>query len=431
MRVLTLTNYYPPSDYGWGYMQLCEEVTDGLWARGHQVAVLTSTYRQGEEKARPYPVHRVLPIDPDWNKGQSAAWQFFVGRRRREWAAVDHLKRVAVDFRPDVIVVWHAIGLPRALLKAAEAMDDVATVYYLAGYLPELPDEHAAFWKKEPVHWTAKLFKRPLAALALKMLAWEGKPVPLRYENVICVSEYVRERLVAKGLIPDRSVVIHNGVDIETFSPDGMTPSPKAAGRLRCLVAGRMRPEKGVHTAIEAFARLCRPGGEAARLSLTLLGDGPASYVGRLKRQVAAAGLEEVVTFRPPVPRAEMPAILIEHDVLLLPSEYEEPIARAMQEGMAMGLLVIGTVTGGSGELLVHEETGLVFEAGDPRSLAATLSRALHEPDLARAVAREGQKRVREAFTIEKTIARIEAYLRRVTGEEDGKGEDGFGTAGG
>ncbi len=43
MRILFITNYFPPSNYGWVYMQLCEEVAEGLADRGHELAVLTST----------------------------------------------------------------------------------------------------------------------------------------------------------------------------------------------------------------------------------------------------------------------------------------------------------------------------------------------------------------------------------------------------
>ncbi len=84
------------------------------------------------------------------------------------------------------------------MLQAAE--QTAPTVYYLADYQPELADEYIAYWQAEPVRRSARLFKRPLAAVALAMLQREGKPIPLRYEHVICVSDYVRQRLVAQSL---------------------------------------------------------------------------------------------------------------------------------------------------------------------------------------------------------------------------------------
>ncbi|MDW8319667.1 MAG: glycosyltransferase family 4 protein, partial [Anaerolineae bacterium] len=329
MRILFIANYYPPSRYGWGYMQLCEEVADGLAARGHEIAVLTSTQRDGPEIARPYPVHRLLTIEPDWHSPRPAAWQFFVGRRSRERRAVAHLQRLVADFRPQVIFVWHAIGLPRLLLQAAEQTPGVVTAYYLAGYLPELPDEYMAYWQAEPVRWSARLFKRPLARLALATLRREGKPIRLRYEHVICVSNYVRRRLVDQGLIPKSAVVIHNGVDLSVFAPT-IRPSWETSGIVSCLVAGRVVPEKGLHTVIEAFAQL--PEHLKRRCRLTILGDGPAAYVAALHSRVLETGLTDVVSFQAPIPRSAMPDVLRQHHILLLPSEYAEPIARSMQE---------------------------------------------------------------------------------------------------
>ena len=60
-------------------MRICEQVADGLAARGHKVAVLTSTYQDGPE-VKSYPVFRQLTIEPDWLLPESPAKQFFFGR---------------------------------------------------------------------------------------------------------------------------------------------------------------------------------------------------------------------------------------------------------------------------------------------------------------------------------------------------------------
>ena len=90
-------------------------------------------------------------------------------------------------------------------------------------------------------------------------------------------------------------------------------------------------------------------------------------------------------------------------------------ISNSILEAMAVGLLVIGTTTGGSGELLVHEQTGLVFEAGNPQSLARQLERVLTDPCAAASLAAAGQARVRESFRIDQTVGNIETYLQSMT----------------
>jgi glycogen(starch) synthase len=408
LKILFITNHYPPSTHAGGYAQLCEEVADGLFARGHAVEVLASA--SGGKVTHSYPVHRLLPIDPDWHSSRPGAWQFFVGRRQRERRAVACLWRVAAEFRPSVVFIWHTLGLPRVLLQESERLPNVATAYYLADYVLESPDEYIDYWKQPPVHWTAKLLKRPLSKLALYALSREGKPVPLSCENVICVSEYIRRRLVSQALISTDAVVIHNGVDLERFSVHARDGHETPAKGLRCLVAGRVVPEKGIHTVVEALA-LLQTTAQLDGISMTILGSGPENYCRQLRDAVAESHLQGVVEFHSPIPREQMPQVLAKHDVLILPSEYDEPLARSMQEAMAMGVLVVGTTTGGSGELLVHEETGLVFEPRNPESLAAQLVRAMQEPPLVATLAESGRRAVVRAFDIQRTVENVECYL--------------------
>ncbi len=411
MRILAITSYYPPSRRGWGYMQLCEEVTDGLAARGHHVAVLTSTGRDGPEIERSYPVHRLLDIDPDWNAKQSAAWQFFAERRPRERRALAHLEQVSSSLKPDIIFVWDAIGLPRPLLLAAERSASATTVYYFANFLPEVPDEYMAYWQRASPTVIGKLTKAVLGRMALAQLRREGKPMPLQYRHTICVSAYLRQRFISKGLIPESSVVIHNGVDLTLFSTARSEASALPSNPLRCLVAGRLVPDKGIHTVIDAFGLLVQQDETRGRVALTILGDGSADYMTFLHQRVAALGLEALVHFGAPVPRGQMPEMLGQHDALILPSEYGEPIARSMQEAMAMGLLVIGTLTGGSGELLRDEQNGLVFAPGDAQALATQVERAATPSGLRARLAGQGQQDVRAQFDIGITVAKIDNYL--------------------
>ncbi len=411
MKILVITSYYPPSRLGWGYMQLCEEVTDRLSARGHCMTVLTSTYQDGPAIERKYAVQRTLEIDPDWHAKQSAAWQFFANRRSREQRALAQFAEVVASLQPDIIFIWDAIGLPRALLLAAEKCASATAVYYFANYLPELPDEYIAYWQREPVHTLGKLKKGFLGHLALEQLRREGKPVPLQYPNVICVSHYLRQRFVSQGLVPDSAVVIHNGVDFSAFALPDVGLSSAQPDRLRCLIAGRVVPDKGVHTVIEALGILSQREATQGLASLTILGDGPADYLQHLRERVATLGIGNRVEFLAPVRREQMPEILSKYDALIVSSEYGEPIARSMQEGMAMGLLVIGTLTGGSGELLQHEHNGLVFTAADAQSLATQIARAGSMPELSAKLAQQGQADVRANFDIRLTVERIENYL--------------------
>ena len=409
MRILFITAYYPPCQFGWGYMRICEQVADGLAGLGHDIAVLTSNYRDGIEY-KPYPICRKLSIDPDWNLNQSAAWQFFVGRRSREKQAINHLYNLVEEFRPDIVFIWHANGLPRILLQTAENLPGVKTVYYFANYLPELPDEYLLYWQSAAKTGLSKLTKSFLAKIALNILAREGKPVLLKYEHSISVSDYVRRRLADQQLIGPDAAVIPNGVDLRRFAPVTRKPFSGNGKTLKCVIAGRVAPEKGIHTALKALVHL-QTQGRLQNIELTVIGDGPKAYKEKLNQIVVTSNLHKFVRFEPAVTVEKMPEILAQYDILLLPSEWHEPLACIMLEAMASNLLVIGTTTGGSGEVLFHDRTGLVFEPGNPQSLATQLSHILDEPNLTLRLAKTGQQEVVEHFNIECTIKQIEQYL--------------------
>ncbi|MEM7330669.1 MAG: glycosyltransferase family 4 protein [Chloroflexota bacterium] len=411
MKVLFITAYYTPCHLGWGYMRLCEQVADGLYERGHQVAVLTSQYVDGDE-VKPYPVHRDLIIDPDWNVSTSAMQQFFVGRRDRENQAVKRLQEINDPFQPDIIFIWHGHGLPRKVFQVAENWGKA--VYYFANYLPEMPDEYELYWRSFPNKGLNSFVKRMLAPIALRQLAQEGKPVPLQYTNVVTVSQYVRDRLVNDQLIPPTAVSIPNGIDVDMFWGD-VRQVDLEKRPLRCLTAGRLDPTKGFHTVVEALALLQKEM-PLDQLECTIMGGGMASYKEQLVQQVAAAGLQRVIKFRDPVSITEWANVLDEYDVFILPSEWSEPLASVMLEAMSKGMLMIGTPIGGSGEVLRHLETGLAFTPGDSQELAEQFKLILNDLNLVTTLAEKGQSFVRQAYNINHIVDRIEAYLQNRIG---------------
>lgn len=408
MRVLFITAYFPPCDFGWGYMRICEQIADGLHKRGHDVAVLTSTYRHAESEIKPYPVYRQLIIEPDWHAPQSPMKQFFFGRRRREREAIAHLETAVARFQPDLLFVWDAYGLSKVMLRHAEQMPGVKVAYYFANYLPEYPGGYFEYWHSAGSKTAVKILKAPLALIAKTMLKLEGKPIPLAYEHTISVSHYVRDRLRRQNLIGADAIVAPNGIDIPLFQADVVQPEPESP--LRCLIAGRVVPEKGVHTLIEAFA-LLKQEGLLSQVRLTVLGDGPAEYKEHLKQQVLQYGLDQAVTFADPVPVTKMPECLKAHDIVMLPSEWDEPLSCAMLEGMAAGRLVIGTTRGGSGEVLADGRTGLTFTAGDPASLAEKLKLVIADRTLVTRLAEAGQAETVRHFNMDVSVERIESYL--------------------
>lgn len=195
---------------------------------------------------------------------------------------------------------------------------------------------------------------------------------------------------LAHGLDRER---VHPGVyptDVDRFC--AAAADRPAAGGDRSLVigfAGKFIPIKAAHDLIEAVARLPQD----RRWELRLIGDGPLRP--ELEAAVARRGLGDRVRFLGFRNTDELPAVMRELDVLVMPS-HREPRGLVPIEAMAAGAVaVVSSATGvwGPGDAVAHGQTGLVYPAGDIDALAGCLQRLMDDVDLRRRLAGAGQRR--------------------------------------
>ena len=158
--------------------------------------------------------------------------------------------------------------------------------------------------------------------------------------------------------------VIYEGIDLRDYlAQANQRAYENKDGLLSLVFVGILAEHKGVHTTIEALNQLSAD--EKKRVHLTILGKGHRQYEERLQNLVNQHQLSGMVTFHAPIPHSDLPEFLGRYDILLLPSIWAEPLARIMQEGLASGMVVIGSENGGTAETISHGENGLLFQAGD------------------------------------------------------------------
>lgn len=417
MRVLFISNYYPPYEVG-GYEQLCRDIVQRFTERGHQVRVLTSDRGVAQQRHVPSAdIQRVLRFVPDYEGRLSAALQFFVTRRRDERHNRDCVRTQLAEFDPDVIFIWNLYGLSKSIAAEAEAAPRAGVAYWLAGDSPAGPDEFKRYWQRRGRSLPARIVKGALAGIALEMMRAEGEP-QLCLQHVGIVSEYLRQEGMQAGLLPPCTKVIYNGVELHLFQ---QPVRAETDGPLTILQAGRVSADKGVHTTIEAVGRLAQQG--VAPVRLIIAGSGPAQYAEQLRHMVEQYQIEDRVTFLGWQPREQMPAIMRECHVLVLPTENQEPFARVVLEAMASGLTVISTLTGGTGEIVRDGETGLTFPAGDSAALGRHIKRLADEPALRSELAKRGQALVLDQFSLERMVENCERLLSEaVAAKQQGRG---------
>jgi len=179
-------------------------------------------------------------------------------------------------------------------------------------------------------------------------------------------------------------------LDLQQFSP---APAPHPAGK-RILFLGRLEQRKGVVTMAEALPRVLQAEPDA---SLTLVGNDTPNITGGtsarayMEAAFAQAGCSGRVRFEKPVPLDQLPALFHQHDVVWVPSFYDNyPLV--CLEAMACGKAVVVSDAGGLPEMVEHEQTGMVFPAGDAEALAERTLSLLADAGLRAAIERNARR---------------------------------------
>lgn len=233
---------------------------------------------------------------------------------------------------------------------------------------------------------------------------------------IIAVSNAVKQHLAAQGMPSDRITVVHNGVDLRSFArpDDSQTVRqqwnlPKDAPIL--VTVGRLAPAKGHRDLIQALEILVRDG---RRREVRLLVVGVGALLSELRREAERRGVADRVIFAG-FQRDVVPFLQVA-DIFVLPS-VQEGLSLSALEAMALGKPVVAFRVGGTPEVVVDGETGLLVAPGQLDELAGALEQLLSDPEQARVMGRAGQLRVRRAFDLEQMVSRIEGIYRSLVAQ--------------
>ena len=246
-------------------------------------------------------------------------------------------------------------------------------------------------------------------------------------DGVVVNCEFLKHHLVEDaGIPPGRIHLCRNGIDLALFR---RTPRPRPASlppdALTIGVVCVLRPEKGLSTLLEAFAlvRNC-----AASLRLVIVGGGP--MLPDLERQARQLGIAGLCRFEPPT--SEVPDWLGNIDIFVLPS-LSEAFSNSLMEAMACGCCPIASRVGGNPELVEDGVRGLLFEPGDPRSLACALERVIRDPVLRRRLAGSAHDHLHANYSRDASAHRMAGIYAELLERKQphGRGRGIIGSGGG
>ncbi len=239
-----------------------------------------------------------------------------------------------------------------------------------------------------------------------------------RADRVTVVSRPLSDYL--KKVIPLEScpAIIPMGVDSKVFRPD-RRGSRAVRERYRIhdillLYVGRLTEKKGVCYLIDAMPMVLA---KYPKAKLLIVGDG--ELADSLMRQVCQLSLKDQILFAGSIPNKNLPDYYAAADIFIGPSSEtddgdNEGFGLTFVEASMSGCLVIGTDTGGIGDIIKDGVTGFLVPQKDAGALAEKIIYTLANRGKMEEIARKGRARCRGKYDWSIIAGRYEELLLQV-----------------
>lgn len=179
-----------------------------------------------------------------------------------------------------------------------------------------------------------------------------------------------------------------------------------AGDQIKVLLPGRVEYYKAQHVFIDAIFRLKE---EGLTVQACIMGHVMhESYMDELKQKVREKGLENHVHFIGFIENSRQYYNCF--DMVAL-TTYIETFGLVLVEAMLSGVPVIGARSGGVPEIIMNNETGLLFEPGDDEELARCIRELAESPEKRSALATKGREYAKNMFSMENHYRRLDEIL--------------------
>jgi glycogen synthase len=414
MKVLIPTDAFPPVCGGSGWSTY--ELARGLRARGHDVLVVQPRPGSSGNRETAYDGVRVLEFGAAAPNLPYVRNYFKNERLSRRLA--EYLGGIIGQQRPDVVHAQHVLTSPAAIVAARAArVPVVCTVrdYWPVCYWSDLIHTHdeAALCPECSVGNMTRCVQPRAGALwplAVPMipymrrnLAWKREGLALA-DAVIAVSSTIAADLRSRApeLARTRMEIIPNPVDVAGLRARAAA-SRSPLDRPYALYLGKLAPNKGTAQLVSVAER--------AELDwpLVIVGDGP----DRPALEAAASRSTRDVRFTGWVDQAAATAWVAHASLLVFTSRGPESLSRVLIEASALGVPIAAMNTGGTADIVVHGETGLL--SATAAALADDVRRLRHDEKMRTSLGDAARQRAEELFDAEAVVARIERLYLDLT----------------
>ena len=197
-----------------------------------------------------------------------------------------------------------------------------------------------------------------------------------KINHIITPSEFYKTKFIEDGTNADKISVLHNFLDIEQF--DVQTQDNDYA-----LYFGRLSKEKGILNLINAFAKTDEG-------NLYIAGDGEEKE--NIESIIKEKNLQDRVKLLGYLDKDKMKEAIKNCKFVVVPSTWYENCPYSIMETLAIGKPVIGANIGGIPELIVQNETGLLYKYDDVEDLADEMNKLYKNKELVQNMGKNAKK---------------------------------------
>ena len=202
--------------------------------------------------------------------------------------------------------------------------------------------------------------------------------------------------------------------DLRPLNNEAPEHAPKPSAEPTILYYGRMEKRKGVDLLVRAAQQLLDKGVRARFVFVG--GDTGTGPFGRSMRKhmqgLIQPKWQDKFEILARVPRAELGAMIDNATLCCFPARWDN-FPNALLEAMASGAAVVSANTGGPGEIIEHETSGLLCDP-TTEALAATIERALNDDKLRAHIAGNAPKRIAAICDPGEVINQFRAHVAGV-----------------
>jgi glycosyltransferase involved in cell wall biosynthesis len=378
-----------------------------LESHGHRVIPLAMS----DERNRPSPYEKYFVDHVEFNERHSVGQKLKIVSRviyyrearrrleqllRRERVDVAHLHNIAHQISPSILDSLRKYQVPTVqtlhdyklicptytLMAGGEVCQRCLGGQYY----------HAALQRCNKGSLTASLLN------TVEMYAHQALGLYRRgIDLYLAPSRFLKSKLEETETPGAPVVYLPNAIDADQYRP---RYSDDGYG----LYFGRLSPEKGVHTLIEAMKEL-------PAIELRIIGEG--LQQDQLQRMVEDHNLTNV-RFIGPRYGDDLKEVLAGARFVVVPSECYENCPFSVLESFAMGKPVLGSAIGGIPELIEPGIDGLLFRPGDADDLGEKIHRLDRDDRGVIEMGRRARKKVEERFGLESHYRHLMAAYRSV-----------------